>query len=580
MDASCHQLAMEGERLLRAHDYEGAIEFFEAGLRAGTEDKDILSAIYNQLGNSCFYVGKYHKALEYHKKDLEIAEQLNDKQGMAKAYGNLGNTFKALKNYSNAVKCCESHLEITRSLNDQLGEGRACYNLGNVHHAIGKAKLSKRDAGEQAEGRASVLKAIEYYKTALKITAELKDVAGEGRAVGNLGNAYTAIGDYSEAIQYHRRRLKIANDANDLPARARACGNLGNAYSALGDTTEAIKYYHQSLIVAKESNNLQSQGQAFYCLGSSYNMQKNFIKAIEFFEQYLSVATALQDKSMQVRAWYNLRNAHHQLGDKAKSTQYHVLIQQSQPASQRVPPPGAASPQPAITIPGASPQGATYIPPSAKGDGAKAKPPKEKDRGLLKGLFRSGPRVELATPMQPGDDDEEDDREVLRTRHVAPNGKRGEVSSPAAAGAVSSPASPSGGKASDWLSDAIKQAGSQTQTVAPPSNDEDALGSGTDFFDMLIASQNSRLDDQRSSGPVAGVVNSGVPDEEFFDMLVTLQTSRLDEQRSPAPQPSGPRNTGPQPDTPGAAPRKQVQTIDDSMSFFEMLAVAKATSQS
>ena len=57
----------------------------------------------------------------------------------------------------------------------------------------------------------------------------------------------------------------------------------------------------------------------------------------------------------------------------------------------------------------------------SQGDGAKAKPPREKDRGLLKGLFRSGPRVELATPMQPGDEEEEDDREVLRTRHVVPS---------------------------------------------------------------------------------------------------------------------------------------------------------------
>ncbi len=146
MDASCYQLSMEGERLLRAHDYEGAIEFFEAGLRVGTDDKQVLSATYNQLGNCCFYVGKFHKALEYHKKDLEIAEQLKDKQGMAKAYGNLGNTFKALKNFSNAIKCCESHLELTRALNDKLGEGRACYNLGNVYHAIGKGKLSKKDA--------------------------------------------------------------------------------------------------------------------------------------------------------------------------------------------------------------------------------------------------------------------------------------------------------------------------------------------------------------------------------------------------------------------------------------------------
>lgn len=64
------------------------------------------------------------KALEYHKKDLEIAERLADRPGMAKAFGNLGNTFKSLKNYVNAVRCCEAHLEITRELGDRLGEVR------------------------------------------------------------------------------------------------------------------------------------------------------------------------------------------------------------------------------------------------------------------------------------------------------------------------------------------------------------------------------------------------------------------------------------------------------------------------
>lgn len=68
MEASCMQLSIEGERLLKAHDYQGAIDFFEAGIRAGTDDKEVLSAVYNQLGNACFYIGKFHKALEYHKK--------------------------------------------------------------------------------------------------------------------------------------------------------------------------------------------------------------------------------------------------------------------------------------------------------------------------------------------------------------------------------------------------------------------------------------------------------------------------------------------------------------------------------
>jgi tetratricopeptide (TPR) repeat protein len=85
MEANCLQLSMEGERLLKAGDYTGAIDFFEAGLRAGTQDREVLAAIYNQLGNAYFYVKKYNKALEYHKMDLDLAEKLHDKIGMVRA---------------------------------------------------------------------------------------------------------------------------------------------------------------------------------------------------------------------------------------------------------------------------------------------------------------------------------------------------------------------------------------------------------------------------------------------------------------------------------------------------------------
>ncbi len=124
--------------------------------------------------------------------------------------------------------------------------------------------------------------------------------------------------------------------------------------------------------------------------------------------------------------------------------------------------------------------------------------------------------------------------------------------------------------------------------------------------------QQTRLDDQRSGGPsnpaVSGVVsNESVPDEDFFDMLVTLQTARLDEQRSPAPQAARGAGMFQLPAIiniyyyyyyyynflcnnfiaivnyanlldaeEGAANQKPAPDLSDDMSFFEMLAAAKA----
>lgn len=73
MEASCLELALEGERLCKARDFKAGAAFFEAAVQVGTEDLKTLSAIYSQLGNAYFYLKEYAKALKYHKHDLTLA---------------------------------------------------------------------------------------------------------------------------------------------------------------------------------------------------------------------------------------------------------------------------------------------------------------------------------------------------------------------------------------------------------------------------------------------------------------------------------------------------------------------------
>ncbi len=73
MEASCLELALEGERLCKAGDFKDGTAFFEAAVQVGTDDLKTLSAIYSQLGNAYFYLKEYGKALEYHRHDLTLA---------------------------------------------------------------------------------------------------------------------------------------------------------------------------------------------------------------------------------------------------------------------------------------------------------------------------------------------------------------------------------------------------------------------------------------------------------------------------------------------------------------------------
>ncbi|XP_071607116.1 G-protein-signaling modulator 2 isoform X4 [Heliangelus exortis] len=318
MEASCLELALEGERLCKAGDCRAGVSFFEAAVQVGTEDLKTLSAIYSQLGNAYFYLHEYAKALEYHHHDLTLARTIGDLLGEAKASGNLGNTLKVLGNFEEAIVCCQRHLDISRELNDKVGEARALYNLGNVYHSKGKnvASAGTHDPGELPDDVKNALqKAANYYEENLTIVTELGDRAAQGRAFGNLGNTHYLLGNFRSAVLAHEQRLLIAKEFGDRSAERRAYSNLGNAYIFLGDFETAAEYYRRTLQLARQLKDRAVEAQACYSLGNTYTLLQDYEKAIDYHLKHLAIAQELNDKIGEGRACWSLGNAYTALGN-------------------------------------------------------------------------------------------------------------------------------------------------------------------------------------------------------------------------------------------------------------------------
>ncbi|KAM6327074.1 G-protein-signaling modulator 2 isoform 2-T3 [Podargus strigoides] len=318
MEASCLELALEGERLCKAGDCRAGVSFFEAAVQVGTEDLKTLSAIYSQLGNAYFYLHEYAKALEYHHHDLTLARTIGDLLGEAKASGNLGNTLKVLGNFEEAIVCCQRHLDISRDLNDKVGEARALYNLGNVYHSKGKSVASPgtHDPGELPNDVKNALqKAANYYEENLTIVTQLGDRAAQGRAFGNLGNTHYLLGNFRSAVLAHEQRLLIAKEFGDRSAERRAYSNLGNAYIFLGEFETASEYYRRTLQLARQLKDRAMEAQACYSLGNTYTLLQDYEKAIDYHLKHLVIAQELNDKIGEGRACWSLGNAYTALGN-------------------------------------------------------------------------------------------------------------------------------------------------------------------------------------------------------------------------------------------------------------------------
>jgi tetratricopeptide (TPR) repeat protein len=94
---------------------------------------------------------------------------------------------------------------------------------------------------------------IPLLQAALEAARRLGDRSAEGVHLGNLGNAYLALGDARKAIEFYEKRLAIAQEIGDRRGEGATLGNLGLAYAALGDARKAIEFYEQALAIHRKS---------------------------------------------------------------------------------------------------------------------------------------------------------------------------------------------------------------------------------------------------------------------------------------------------------------------------------------
>ncbi|XP_077681014.1 G-protein-signaling modulator 2 isoform X4 [Eretmochelys imbricata] len=573
MEASCLELALEGERLCKAGDCRAGVSFFEAAVQVGTEDLKTLSAIYSQLGNAYFYLHEYAKALEYHHHDLTLARTIGDQLGEAKASGNLGNTLKVLGNFEDAIVCCQRHLDISRELNDKVGEARALYNLGNVYHSKGKnvACAGTHDPGELPdEVKAALQKAAGYYEENLTIVTELGDRAAQGRAYGNLGNTHYLLGNFRNAVIAHEQRLLIAKEFGDRAAERRAYSNLGNAYIFLGEFETASEYYKKTLQLARQLKDRAVEAQACYSLGNTYTLLQDYEKAIDYHLKHLTIAQELNDRIGEGRACWSLGNAYTALGNHDQAMHFaekHLEI------SREV---GDRSGELTARLNLSDLQmvlGLSYSTNNSVMSEIHAV-----DNSLNGARSRVGRRhsmenMELMklTPEKKNSPDMTGDEGFFdllsRFQSNRMDDQRCCFQEKSRMTAAASSSTPSKTMRKSFSTSMVSPhtdefldllASSQSRRLDDQRanfsnlpglrlnqhNSQSVLGhlvasnnreSDDDFFDILIKCQGSRLDDQRCAPPSTATKGPTVPDEDFFSLILRSQAKRMDEQRVPLP---------------------------------------------
>jgi tetratricopeptide (TPR) repeat protein len=150
-------------------------------------------------------MGELQQVRSYHEQQLEIAQEIGDRQLESSALGYLGNAYAALDDSHQAIAFYEQQLEIARELKDRHGESVALGNLGNVYVDLGDSR-----------------QAIPYYEQQLEIAGEIGDQAGEAVASWNLGDEHAKLGHLAQAVPLLEAGLAFLQEYKHREVGARA----------------------------------------------------------------------------------------------------------------------------------------------------------------------------------------------------------------------------------------------------------------------------------------------------------------------------------------------------------------------
>lgn len=128
--------------------------------------KALSSKNFREAANICNYLGSiyskqenYSEAIDEHKQELGLCQQLRDELGSAVAHRRIGECYSMVNSFGKASWHLKEYLEIALKLNDKPEIQRAETTLGRLYWLHYNA--------DQKKNKQSLEKAEKHYKSAL-----------------------------------------------------------------------------------------------------------------------------------------------------------------------------------------------------------------------------------------------------------------------------------------------------------------------------------------------------------------------------------------------------------------------------
>ena len=207
--------------------------------RCTPRDTVELSESTNNLGLLFTNLGANDSAAFYLIQSLEYRNQLGDSVKIAASLGNLGLLFSNQTNYQKAEEYLRQALEI------KLTSGASSESLGIGYLNLG---LAVGNQGRYEEELALYRKSLHYFKA-------INDLRGVSMLYNNMGwNYHHVLYNPDSAIFYYKRAIDIRKELKNILGTAQSLTNLAELHIKMGKQKAALELLEESEKLAYEAD--------------------------------------------------------------------------------------------------------------------------------------------------------------------------------------------------------------------------------------------------------------------------------------------------------------------------------------
>lgn len=272
-------------------------------------------SVYEALGYLNFLDERIEDAVEAYQKSVDLATEMDSALLLGYGIQHLGNTYLRLGRLEKAKVLMNEAYQIFVEENDVSEQSRAIGTLGSINMELGDYK-----------------NALQYLSRAGALSDSIGDVRGRAVANSNLAHLYLIQGMGEEALPFIRADLQYRKEVEHLAGIAMAHGNLGIAFSLMGDSSRAFQNYQLCLDSAKAHGWKRIEYDTYKDMSDTYSKYGDHKRALEFFQKHHELKNSVIGMETQER----IADLEVKFETKEKERQIEVLEQKQRISKLRI----------------------------------------------------------------------------------------------------------------------------------------------------------------------------------------------------------------------------------------------------